>query len=115
LGKVLCTLWLALLAWGLSQQRLPWLAIAALAALNAASFYAYWVDKRAAETRQWRTPENTLHLLALLGGWPAARAAQAVLRHKTRKASFQALYWLTVALHLLALGTWIFWAPLQLL
>ena len=49
-------------------------------------------------------PENTLHLLALLGGWPGALVAQAQFRHKTRKVSFRAVFWLTVAVNLAALG-----------
>jgi len=62
-------------------------------------FAAYWHDKRKARNRQWRTPETTLHILELLGGWPGGLVAQQVLRHKNRKASFQAVFWCIVALH----------------
>jgi uncharacterized membrane protein YsdA (DUF1294 family) len=78
--------------------------------VSVVSFVQYWLDKRSAETGRWRTPEKTLHLSALLGGWPGALVAQQLLRHKTRKASFQALFWLIVALHQLA---WLDWLVLD--
>ena len=40
-----------------------------------------------------------LHLAELLGGWPAAFVAQRALRHKISKTSYQATFWLIVALH----------------
>ena len=47
------------------------------------------------------TPEAMLHLLELLGGWPAAWLAQRVLRHKSRKERYQ-LAFLAAALFNLA-------------
>ena len=82
--------------------------LAAWAALNLLTFALYARDKHAARTGQWRTPENTLHLLSLLGGWPAARVAQQVLRHKTSKTSFLRMYWLTVVGNLACVGVWVF-------
>jgi uncharacterized membrane protein YsdA (DUF1294 family) len=81
----------------------PALALAiALAYLLASSvcFVVYALDKSAARRRERRTPERTLLLLGLAGGWPGAVLAQQWLRHKTRKQPFQNLFWLTVALHL---------------
>lgn len=60
------------------------------------TFFFYWLDKSAAKKGSWRTPENTLHLLAISGGWPGALIAQQKLRHKTRKQPFQTIFWLTV-------------------
>lgn len=40
------------------------------AVLSLITFFAYWKDKAAAQAERWRTPESTLHTLALLGGWP---------------------------------------------
>ncbi|SDS68303.1 Uncharacterized membrane protein YsdA, DUF1294 family [Halopseudomonas sabulinigri] len=64
-----------------------------------ASFLQYAIDKRRAESGRWRTPENTLHITELLGGWPGALIAQQVFRHKTRKVPFQVVFWLIVLLH----------------
>lgn len=63
------------------------------------SFLQYWLDKRSAQSGERRTAEKTLHLLELAGGWPGALIAQQLFRHKTRKASYQAVFWLIVALH----------------
>lgn len=40
------------------------------------TFFAHDTDKKRASRNAWRTPETTLHLLALFGGWPGALAAQ---------------------------------------
>ena len=81
----------------------PWLAGWVLA-LSLLAFVVYAFDKRAARTPgARRTPERTLHLIALAGGWPGALLAQRVLRHKNRKPAFQRVFWLTVVASL-ALG-----------
>lgn len=77
---------------------LPWLALAA----SLVSVVLYWRDKRASRRRGWRTPENTLHLWALLGGWPGALWAQQRFRHKTGKREFRRVFWLTVMLNIAA-------------
>lgn len=59
----------------------------------------YWLDKRSAQAGGRRIAENTLHLVELAGGWPGALLAQQLLRHKTRKASYQTVFWLIVAAH----------------
>lgn len=63
------------------------------------AFALYWRDKRSAARGDWRTPEVRLHLFELLGGWPGALVAQQVFRHKTRKLSFQLVFWGIVLLH----------------
>ena len=68
-------------------------------AASAVTFAFYAHDKAAAQKAQWRTPEITLHALGLLGGWPGALAAQRLLRHKSAKRSFLAVYCSTVARH----------------
>ncbi|QNG99251.1 DUF1294 domain-containing protein [Pseudomonas sediminis] len=73
------------------------------------SFMQYWLDKRSAQSGGQRTAENTLHLVELAGGWPGALIAQQAFRHKTRKASYQAVFWLIVVGHQL------FWIDLLLL
>jgi uncharacterized membrane protein YsdA (DUF1294 family)/cold shock CspA family protein len=74
---------------------------------SAVTFVAYALDKSAAKNDQRRTPEKTLHLFALVGGWPGALAAQKLLRHKSKKQSFQIVFWATVVLNCGALG-WLF-------
>jgi uncharacterized membrane protein YsdA (DUF1294 family)/cold shock CspA family protein len=111
----LALVWGTLLIWGVLQHRLPASTLAAALGLNAVTFFAYWLDKHAAQKGQWRTKEDTLHLFGLAGGWPTARLAQQVLRHKTIKPSFQEMYWCTVWLHLAGLCSYLFWdrlAPL---
>lgn len=70
--------------------------------LSVITFFAYWKDKAAAQAGRWRTPESTLHTLALLGGWPGALLAQQWLRHKSRKTAFRLVCWATVALNVAA-------------
>jgi len=71
--------------------------------LSLLCFLLYARDKHAARQGAWRTPEKHLQLLALLGGWPGALLAQKLLRHKSRKASFQRLFWTLVILNVAGL------------
>ena len=68
------------------------------------TYGAYARDKTAAQNERRRIPESKLHLMSLIGGWPGALIAQALLRHKTRKPSFLIRYWLTVIGNCIALG-----------
>lgn len=68
--------------------------VASLAAL-----LAYGLDKTAARQQARRTPERTLHLLGLAGGWPGALVAQVLFRHKTAKQPFQAVFRATAILN----------------
>lgn len=80
----------------------PQWALGAYPALSALTFLVYALDKSAAQQGRWRTSEKTLHLLALLGGWPGALVAQQVLRHKSSKAAFRAVFWGTAVFNVLA-------------
>ena len=110
LALALMLLWLGLLAWGAATRALPPWVLGALGLLNAATFLAYALDKDAARKGRWRTSEKHLHLLALLGGWPAAWWAQQWLRHKSSKAEFRAVYWATLLLNCAALAVLV-WRP----
>jgi uncharacterized membrane protein YsdA (DUF1294 family) len=77
-------------------SRVPLLAYGVASVL---AFFLYWFDKRRARSDGWRTPENVLHAVELAGGWPGAMVAQQVFRHKTRKVSFQVVFWFIVLLH----------------
>ena len=63
------------------------------------SVLLFWIDKRNARQDRRRIPENTLHAVELLGGWPGTLIAQQLFRHKTRKASYLVTLWLIIALH----------------
>ena len=78
---------------------LPILVLGAYATFSLVTFIAYAIDKWAAMNDRWRTSESMLHLLALLGGWPGALAAQQVLRHKSRKEAFRFVFWVTVIIN----------------
>lgn len=79
-----------------------WVAWFYLAA-SAATFVAYAADKSAAVNGGWRTPESTLHLFAVFGGWPGALLAQQLLRHKSTKQPFRRAFWATVLLNVAGL------------
>lgn len=82
--------------------KVPWLAIPIYVAASLLSFCVYAFDKSAAMNRRRRTREQTLHVLSLAGGWPGALIAQRLFHHKSKKLSFQAVFWLIVALHVAA-------------
>lgn len=85
-------------------NKLPFLVFWLYVGLSLLTYGAYWWDKAAASKAAQRTPESTLHLLSLIGGWPGALMAQQRLRHKSVKQPFRAVFWLTVALNIAALG-----------
>ncbi|NER60514.1 DUF1294 domain-containing protein [Pseudomonas sp. MAFF212428] len=81
-----------------------WLGLAGYALASLACVLLYGYDKRQARAQGQRTPEKVLHAFELLGGWPGALVAQQVFRHKTRKLSYQAMFWGIVLVHQ------VFWA-----
>jgi uncharacterized membrane protein YsdA (DUF1294 family)/cold shock CspA family protein len=83
--------------------------------VSAMTFAFYAKDKMAAKEGGQRTPESTLHTLALVGGWPGALYAQELLRHKSSKKSFRTVFRVTLFLNVVVLmyfsagyGTWLF-------
>lgn len=72
-------------------------------AMSLLTVVAFARDKRAAGLGLRRTPERTLHVLELVGGWPGALVAMRAFRHKRRKPA----YWLvTAAIVLLHAVAW---------
>lgn len=78
----------------LMENALPF-ALPLYLAVSLLTFMVYAMDKSAARRGTWRTPESTLHLLAIVGGWPGAIVAQQTLRHKSQKQPFRFVFWLT--------------------
>lgn len=87
--------------------KLPFIILALYLIASIVTFIAYSFDKSAAQNDEWRTQESTLHFFALVGGWPGALTAQKLLRHKSRKQSFQIVFWATVIINCGILG-WLF-------
>ena len=89
----------------------PWLQpllLIYLPAINLLAFLIYGADKRKARREQWRVPEKTLLLLALLGGSAGALLGMRVWHHKTLHRSFR--YGIPVIfLAELALGVGLWW------
>ena len=79
---------------------LPQKIIFAYTALSFITYLTYAFDKSKAKRGAWRTPESTLHILALAGGWPGAALAQELLRHKSSKRDFRSVFWLTVMINI---------------
>ena len=66
-------------------------------AMSVVTFCVYAVDKWKAKRGRRRIPENTLHELEFLCGWPGALLAQKIIRHKSVKTSFRTIFWIMVA------------------
>ena len=60
-----------------------------LALINAAGFLLMGADKRKAVRGDWRIPERTLLVTALLGGTPGVIAGMRAFRHKTKHWQFR--------------------------
>ena len=76
----------------------PWFALAYVG-LSFVCLLVYAFDKSAAVAGRWRSSEQSLLALGLLGGWPGGLVAQQLLRHKSSKASFREAFWGTVLLN----------------
>ncbi|MCB2065511.1 MAG: DUF1294 domain-containing protein [Erythrobacter sp.] len=87
----------------------PLLLVLALAAVNMAAFFAFWIDKVQARGGGWRLREDTLLGLALIGGTPGAYAARSLFRHKTRKQPFNTQLTTIAVLQVLVIGGVIGW------
>lgn len=83
--------------------RIPFFVPLIYIAMSGMTMLAYAFDKSAATNGRRRTPEQTLHLLELLGGWPGALLSQQLFRHKSRKLSFRIEFWLCVIANIAAL------------
>jgi len=85
------------------MHKLEWLVVSWYVVIGIITFLVYAKDKGAAQKGEWRTPEATLHLLSIAGGWVGAMVAQTYLRHKSQKADFRLMYYLTVVINMAGL------------
>ncbi|MFD2639896.1 DUF1294 domain-containing protein [Piscibacillus salipiscarius] len=57
--------------------------------MSSVGFIIMGIDKGKARKQKWRIPENTLWIIALLGGAPGMWLGMAVFRHKTKHKTFK--------------------------
>ena len=81
-------------------DQMVWFAAILYLGASSAALIAYAIDKSAAVHNRRRISEKSLHIVALLGGWPGALAAQKLLRHKTVKQPFCIIFYATVVLNM---------------
>ena len=95
------------------MTRTLWYVLAGyLALINLAAFLTFGADKRRARKGQWRVPEKTLFLLAILGGSIGAICGMRTFHHKTKHWYFQ--YGLpAILLVQLGLAAWLTWLALR--
>ncbi|MBV7435327.1 cold shock and DUF1294 domain-containing protein [Cardiobacteriaceae bacterium TAE3-ERU3] len=86
------------------------LAIASLIISNL-TYMLYSLDKQASLQHRQRIPEASLHIAAILGGWPGALIARALLRHKTKKIRFVIFFWLSIIINFAALYALVLFIP----
>jgi uncharacterized membrane protein YsdA (DUF1294 family) len=86
------------------SKKLPMVVPIVYAGASLLTFIVYALDKAAARNDRQRTPESTLHVMAVLGGWPGAVFAQRIFRHKTIKPEFRRVFWATVVTNCAALA-----------
>jgi uncharacterized membrane protein YsdA (DUF1294 family)/cold shock CspA family protein len=84
------------------KGRIPFAVLGLYLGASTLAFCLYSRDKKLAESHEWRISEGTLHFWSLIGGWPGAALAQKLVHHKSKKRSFQIVYWFTIALNSIA-------------
>jgi uncharacterized membrane protein YsdA (DUF1294 family)/cold shock CspA family protein len=95
-AMITATLFFSAVLWLSREYVFSYFLVVALVALSVITLLLYGWDKRSAVKDKQRVREDTLHLLALAGGWPGALIARPLFRHKTRKQPFATLFGATV-------------------
>ncbi|WP_426114139.1 DUF1294 domain-containing protein [Massilia sp. PWRC2] len=85
-------------------QQLAAVVLGTYLAMSLLTFIVYGRDKAAAGAQRRRTSEKKLLMLGTAGGWPGALLAQHLLRHKSKKTSFQTAFRISVVINCAALG-----------
>jgi uncharacterized membrane protein YsdA (DUF1294 family)/cold shock CspA family protein len=99
-ANIAAALFLTIVCISTLMAKIPFLVLPLYLLASMLTFVVYAMDKSAAERGAWRTPESTLHFLALACGWPGALIAQEQLRHKSKKQEFRLVFWLTVLVNI---------------
>ena len=60
-----------------------------LCVINLLGFIFMYIDKEKAKKHKWRIPENTLMLIAILGGSIGSLIGMNTFRHKTKHIKFK--------------------------
>lgn len=68
--------------------------------INIIAFCVMGIDKRKAVKEKWRIKENTLFILALIGGFIGYYAGMHFFHHKTKKTIFHICFYVSLAIHL---------------
>jgi len=71
------------------------------------TFFFYGFDKRRSKGLDERVPEDILHVLSLIGGFPGGWVGRAYFRHKTLHTSFLITLIISTVLHL-GIAFWLF-------
>ncbi|WP_197440069.1 DUF1294 domain-containing protein [Calycomorphotria hydatis] len=101
-----------LLGWSsfTDQISLRWWTVCYLSLTVIASCCAFamqgW-DKWCAQKEARRIPENTLHLVEFLCGWPGSYLGQEIFRHKTSKLSYRMVFFIIVGAHLVLINVYL--------
>ena len=79
---------------------LPYFVLAFYLIINLITWNLYRLDKLAARQGRWRTPEQTLLSLSMLGGALGGLLGMLAFRHKTRKLLFWLINLAALAAHI---------------
>ncbi len=63
-----------------------------LIVINLITFLSMYIDKRKAKYGKWRIPEQTLLILAIIGGSIGGIVGMYTFRHKTKKLRFTIIF-----------------------
>lgn len=103
---------LAVLAIGGFLEYWPTMLSSVYLFMSSITILVYKWDKRLAMdpvNQTVRVPERSLHILAVLCGWPGALLAQQWFRHKSKKRPFIAVLWITIIINSSALAYFYYW------
>ena len=104
---LIAMIYLALIVYYQTIDRLPVFLLYVLVVSNAISFILYGVDKFAAIKHKQRVPEKYFYSLALFFGWPASLLGQMIFNHKTTKARFRWRFYAMSLVNLISIALYI--------